>query len=100
MVGNGRSTIMGALTTTTDGDGGGRISRPVRTGGAAGFCGLTAQKVCKNQLQHLDRHRERQLQRAKRYLRLIPLPQTASSSKKTDVHKYYGRAYSYAAQFQ
>jgi hypothetical protein len=67
---------------------------------AAGFRGLTAQKLCQNQLKRLDRHRERQLQRTKRYLRKIHLSQTASSRKKTDVHKYYGRPYSYVAQFR
>jgi hypothetical protein len=67
---------------------------------AAGFRGLTGGVYCHNQLKRLDRHRERQVQRVKRYLQCLSLPRPRPARKKTDAHKYYGHPFSYSAQFQ
>jgi hypothetical protein len=67
---------------------------------AAGFRGLTGQACCNNQLKRLDRHRERQIQRVKRYLQTVPLPSPRWVRKGTEAHKYYGKPFSYAAQFR
>jgi hypothetical protein len=66
---------------------------------AAGFRGLAGRLYCHNHLKLLDRHRERQLQRVHRYLQNLSLPQARPGRKRTDARKYYGRPYSYFAQF-
>jgi len=73
---------------------------PLPMSWAAGFRGLTGRVHCHNHLKYLDRHRERQLQRVKRYLKKLPLPQPRPPRKKTDAHKYYGKPFSYSAQFR
>jgi hypothetical protein len=66
---------------------------------AAGFRGLAGRTICRNHLKVLDRHRERQIQRLRRHLKNFHLPQPRPARHKTDAHKYYGRPFSYWAQF-
>jgi hypothetical protein len=51
---------------------------------------LAGRLSCNNHLKRLDRHRERQVQRVKRYLRNVPLPQPRPRGKRVSAHKYYG----------
>ena len=66
---------------------------------AAGFRGLLGRLICRNHLKVLDRHRERQIQRIKRALSRMVLPAARPRKTATAAHKYYGRPFSYWAQF-
>jgi hypothetical protein len=48
----------------------------------------------------LDRHRERQIKRVSRGISKLPLPSPRKGRKSADAHKYYGRPFSYWAQFR
>lgn len=67
---------------------------------AAGFRGLDGLSVFRNHLKVLDRHRERQVRRVSRGISKLPLPTPRKGRKSADAHKYYGRPFSYWAQFR
>jgi hypothetical protein len=72
---------------------------PMPMSWAAGFRGLHGRSVLRNRLKALDYHRERQIMRVARLLRTMKLPPPAKKRKSISAHKYYGRPFSYWAQF-
>lgn len=73
---------------------------PMPLSWAAGFRGLDGRSIIRNHLKVLDRHRERQVQRVSRAVSKLQLATPRKRRKITDAHKYYGRPYSYWAQFR
>jgi hypothetical protein len=73
---------------------------PMPLSWAAGFRGLDGRPVIRNHLKVLDRHRERQVKRVSRALDKLKLPAPVKRRNATDAHKYYGRPFSYWAQFR
>jgi hypothetical protein len=88
------SMAVGRITLGKDGKG----PRPLSW--AAGFRGLDGRSVFRNHLKVLDRHRERQVKRVSRCISQLPVPSARKRRKSADAHKYYGRPFSYWAQFR
>lgn len=65
---------------------------------ASGFRGLVGQKLVTFSLKALDRHRERQIQRVVRRLRLRT-SQKRSKSEAKNTLRFYGKPFSYWGQF-
>jgi hypothetical protein len=72
---------------------------PMPMSWAAGFRGLHGRSIFRNRLKTLDYHRERQIMRVARLLRTMKLPMRARKRKTVEAHRYYGRPFSYWAQF-
>ena len=73
---------------------------PMPMSWAAGFRGLDGRSIFRNHLKVLDRHRERQVKRVSRAISKLQLPSPQKNRKTADAHKYYGRPFSYWAQFR
>jgi Reverse transcriptase (RNA-dependent DNA polymerase) len=77
-----------------------RRSGPLAMCWANGFRGLLGRRIVRSNLKTLDRHRERQIRRIVKRLRLRPEVRNSAREPVKGVHKYYGAPFSYWGQFR
>ena len=93
VVGKVIATSVGRMTIGTE------VAGPCSRTFASGFRFLVGKWFPLKMFRELDRHRERNIRRLKRRAGKVPAPKMKSHGRKVRVPKFFGRPFSYLAQF-
>lgn len=93
VVGKVIATAVGRVTIGQEGTG------PLPRTFASGFRFLVGRKFSLKQLRELDHHRERNIRRLRRRAAKVPPQKVKGNKKRVRIPRFFGRPYSYLAQF-